>query len=236
MSLFRWFSKKKATPVDTQDVSSSGFGTVDATVPYHPPAKGRPTNVASAGAPTNRKSERVENRELLYAVVRESMTRVGILSSSYKFKVLSLDSRGSQYLIMMDLARLLAGETERLSEIEALIAQSAKSRHDILVTSLYWRVSEQVTVGLTPKPNSNYGGGLGNSPMPSPTKPQYEPLHDEEVAAFKRALSAQVKPLSSPGEIVQSGRQPPKLMPSFADTEIGEPPPGLSGTQYGELN
>lgn len=236
MSLFRWFSKKKAAQVDTSDVSSSGFGTVDATVPYHPPAKGRSTNVASEGVPTNRKSERLENRELLYAVVRESMTRVGILSSSYKFKVLSLDSRGSQYLIMMDLARLLAGETERLSEIEALIAQSAKSRHDILVTSLYWRVSEQVTVGLSQKPNSVSGGSPGNPPLATPAGPRYEPLHVDEVVAFKKALSAQAKPLSSPGEIIQSGRKSPKPMPSFADTEIGEPPSGLSGTQYGELN
>ncbi len=163
------------------------------------------------------------------------MTRVGILSSSYKFKVLSLDSRGSQYLIMMDLARLLAGEAERLSEIEALIAQSAKSRHDILVTSLYWRVSEQVTAGLTQKPNPISGGGSGNPPVATPASPQYEPLNEDEVAAFKQALAVKVKPLSSPGEIVQSGRNPPKPMPSFADTEIGEPPSGLSRTQYGEL-
>ena len=164
------------------------------------------------------------------------MTRVGILSSSYKFKVLSLDSRGSQYLIMMDLARLLAGEAERLSEIEALIAQSAKSRHDILVTSLYWRVSELVTVGLTQTANPISGDGSSNTPFPSHTRPQYEPLHEEEVAVFKKPLSVQVKPLSSPGEIVHSGRKNPKSMPCFADTEIGEPPLGLSRTQYGDLN
>jgi hypothetical protein len=61
------------------------------------------------GIRTNHRSEWLESRKLLYAEVRESMTRAGILSSSYKFKVLSLDSRSDQYLIMMDLGRLLNG-------------------------------------------------------------------------------------------------------------------------------
>ena len=38
------------------------------------------------------------------------MTRAGILSSGYKFKVLSLDPRGRQYLIMMDLTDQSAGD------------------------------------------------------------------------------------------------------------------------------
>ena len=77
------------------------------------------------------------------------MIKAGVLSSTYKFKVLSLDSRGRQYLIMMDLARQYAGETARLAEIEGLIAQHAKVRHDILVTAVYWRVNEHVTAGLS---------------------------------------------------------------------------------------
>ena len=70
------------------------------------------------------------------------------LSASYKFKVLSLDQRGRQFLVMMDLAREYGGETARLSEIEALIAQTAKTRYDILVTAVYWRINDHVAVGL----------------------------------------------------------------------------------------
>ena len=70
-------------------------------------------------------------RELLYTVVREAMNKMGVLSSSYKFKVLSLDSRGRQYLVMMDVQRLQTGEVGRLAEIETLIAQTAKARHDM---------------------------------------------------------------------------------------------------------
>ena len=65
----------------------------------------------------------------------------GVLSASYKFKVLSLDSRGANYLIMMDLSSQAADEVARLSEIESLIAQNAKARFEILVSAVYWRLS-----------------------------------------------------------------------------------------------
>jgi hypothetical protein len=183
----------------------------------------------------------LERREQLYAVVRESMTRVGVLSSSYKFKVLSLDSHGRQYLIMMDLAKLHAGETGRLAEIETLIAQSAKSRHDILVTSVYWRLNEHVTAGLTRPAGAPT---LPRAPLPAAqtsvadaAKSRYEPLHADEVAAFKQALASVVAPtvLSAPGEIVHSGRRNPAPQPSFEDTELDERQAPLSGTQYGDL-
>src|SRR5574343_431788 len=55
---------------------------------------------------------------LLYTVVRDAMVRAGVLSASYKFKVLSLDQRGRQFLVMMDLAREYGGETARLRSEE----------------------------------------------------------------------------------------------------------------------
>jgi hypothetical protein len=180
---------------------------------------------------------------LLYSVVREAMIRVGVLSSSYKFKVLSLDSRGRQYLIMMDLARQYAGETARLAEIEGMIAQTAKSLHDILVTAVYWRVNEHVTAGVTAKL------APAAAPAPRPNKPAasavpvapaltgYEPLHPDEVAAFKQALASVSAPKSlvAPGEIIHSGRRNPAPPPNFEDTELDDRPSPLSGTQYGDL-
>jgi hypothetical protein len=237
MSLFQWFAKKPV-PASRTDFASSEFGHVDATVPFHPKRKSRSTGSISASNPSKRKNDRLEKRELLYAVIRESMTRAGVLSSSYKFKVLSLDSLGSQYLIMMDLVRLQTAEMERLAEIETLIAQSAKSRHEILVTSLYWRVSDQVTTGLSRVPQMatvlSQAIPVGASPV-SPTT-GYEPLQSAEIAAFKLALATSPKPLASPGEIFYSGRRNPEPPVTFADTEIGEPPAALSGTQYGDLS
>ena len=171
----------------------------------------------SNAQPANRKGERMARRELLYTVVRESMANAGVLSSSYKFKVLSLDARGRQFLVMVDLARGNGGETARLAEIEALIAQGAKGRHDIVVTAVYWRTNEHVAVGdpaarlprthnSRPAPLDSQPGALEPHPAPlnskpapltaapltaaAPTRSRFEPIQADEVAAFKRALAA----------------------------------------------
>lgn len=247
MSLLNWFTKKPSAG-SSMPIESSGLGHVDATVPFSSSGKLRgrvPTT--PPGSAANRKGERLERREMLYAVVREAMIRAGVLSSTYKFKVLSLDSRGRQYLIMMDMARQYAGETARLAEIEGLIAQHAKTRHDILVTAVYWRINEHVTAGLsrvsasTVVPIRPVAADRPTAAAPAatavPSKPAYEPLHPEEVAAFKNALAsvAAPGPLSAPGEIVKSGRRNPAPPPTFDDTEFDDRPSPLSGTQYGEL-
>ena len=94
------------------------------------------------------------------AVGRNPALEPGVLLASYKFKVLSLDQRGRQFLVMMDLAREFGGETVRLSEIEALIAQTAKARYDILVTAVYWRINDHVAVGIPQKGIAPLGASL----------------------------------------------------------------------------
>ena len=86
-----------------------------------------------------RKSVRLGQRELLYGAVRDVMIRAGVLVASYRFKVLSLDAQGREYLIMMDLLKVDMGDLKRLGEIEAMIVQAAKVRHDLVVTGVYWR-------------------------------------------------------------------------------------------------
>ncbi len=240
MSFLNWFTKKPPV-APLAAIESSGLGHVDATVPLSGSGKGRARlPSASPGSAANRKGERLERREMLYAVVREAMIKAGVLSSSYKFKVLSLDSRGRQYLIMMDLAKQHAGETGRLAEIEGLIAQYARHRHDIAVTAVYWRINEHVSAGLSrsPMPSSAAVPPVVNAPPTAKSKPAYEPLHPDEVAAFKQALSSVpvVSALSAPGEIVHSGRRNPAPQPEFSDTELDDRPSPLSGTQYGDLN
>lgn len=237
MSLFGWFSRKPHEQAPSAE--SSGLGHMDATVPYLPGGKGRvKAPVSVPGSPANRKNERLERRELLYAVVRESMTRAGLLSTSYKFKVLSLDSRGRQYLIMMDMARQNVGDSARLADMEGHIAKIAKTRHDILVTAVYWRVNEHVTAGLASSTPAQAHVPRPAVGAPSvPVAPRFEPLQADEVAAFKQALASIPAPaaLSAPGEIVRSGRRNP-APPSFQDTELEDRQSPLSGTQYGDLN
>lgn len=251
MSLLNWFSKKPPAR-NSVPAESSGLAHVDATEPFSASGKGQArASVPPPGSAANRKNERLERREMLYSVVREAMIRVGVLSSSYKFKVLSLDSRGRQYLIMMDLARQYIGDPARLSEVEGLIAQAAKTRHDILVTAVYWRVNEHVTAGVTARltptavPAAAPVAAVASAQKPATAAAVpvaaaltgYEPLHPEEVVAFKQALAsvATPRPLVAPGEIIRSGRRNPAPQPSFDDTEMDDRPSPLSGTQYGDL-
>ena len=179
MSLFSWFSRKPAPPKAkprSAGAEPSGLLNADATAPLAPGRPGQPLlQPVPPEHAANRKNERMERRELLYTVVRDAMVRAGVLSASYKFKVLSLDQRGRQFLVMMDLAREYGGETARLSEIEALIAQTAKTRYDILVTAVYWRINDHVAVGLPQKgitpttvPSAAAPQGVVRKPVPAP--------------------------------------------------------------------
>lgn len=262
MSIFSWFTRKPA-PTGARNLEPSGLLNNDATVPLVPGRDGRtmPEPAVPEHA-ANRKNERMERRELLYSVVRDAMVRAGVLSASYKFKVLSLDQRGSQFLVMMDLARAFGGDTARLSEIEALIAQTAKSRYDIVVTAVYWRINDHVAVGipqnaatalrpaahsagapLPVRPSAPASTGVPTrpvvrpAPVVRPVPVAFDPIAADEVAAFKKALGAAERP-GAPGVSVRTGplRRPP--VEDFADTEM--PPgdargPDLSGTQYGDL-
>ena len=239
--MFNWFFRKSSAPAQTVP-ESSGLGHTDATLPFQHSDKGSTKMPVppKPGSAANRRGERLERRELLYTVVRESMTSAGVLSSGYKFKVLSLDSRGVQYLIMMDLASDYAAESARLAEMENLIAHNAKSRFGILVTSVYWRVNEKVTAGLSraPAPTSVPAAPVAAAPtVKAATVPLYEPLEPDEVAAFKKALASVPAPqtMVAPGEILHSGRRNPAPLPDFQTTEIDDRGSPLSGTQYGEL-
>lgn len=287
MSLLNWFSSRKKPEALHSAMPSSGLSRLESTKPFN----GGNTRHAATAQPANRKQERLARRELLYGVVRECMVRAGVLSSSYKFKVLSLDPRGQQFLVMVDLAQGAAGETHRLAEIEAMVAQSAKSRHDILVTAVYWRSNDHVAVGDPARANQK---PYVSRPMPlqpepaTPSRPQalraeparaaeaevsspaqlheapsrptplssrpaelppvapvkggpFEPLHPEEVAAFKKALASGISGAQAMAAANPNGAagQSYTLLTGFEDTELaegdGDEDQNLSGTQYGAL-
>lgn len=161
MSLFSWLSPAKPKP-PALPPETSGLSRMESTRPYN----ARTATEPAPGVPANRKAERMARRELLYAVVRENMTKAGVLSASYKFKVLSLDARGRQFLVMVDLSRASGAETDRLAEIEAMIAQSAKTRYDILVSAVYWRMNEHVAVGQPAAPAKPTAKPVVSQPAP----------------------------------------------------------------------
>jgi hypothetical protein len=162
------------------------------------------------------------------------MTKSGILSSSYKFKVLSLDSRGREYLVMVDLPPVHMAHPHRLVDIEGLIARHAKALHDILVTAVYWRVNEQVSAEATPEDVLPVVDHADLTTVEPPSRQQHED-------AFKQSFAANELdhiPLIATAAMAAVVTHPPTKPTSadFADTEIEEPHLPISGTQYGDLN
>ena len=244
MSLFSWFSSKPA-PVKVQPaVEPSGLLDADATVPLQIGRQGKPLvpSVAPEHA-ANSKNERMERRELLYTVVRDAMVCAGVLSASYKFKVLSLDQRGRQFLVMMDLAREYGGETVRLSEIEVLIAQTAKTRFDILVTSVYWRINDHVTVGLPQKGIIPQGAALpaqapaaaaavrrppiGTSAVPVPAAASVPSPASSRLPPIRPAVpvpsAAPLRPVARAPVPAEAARTPSVVPPPAADAAQRQP-------------
>lgn len=221
--------------------------------PPQQPQKTGPTSQPTDDdqAALDRKIQRLERRELLYAVVRESMARVGVLSSSYKYKVLSLDSRGNQYLIMMDLPQEMADNIGQLAEIEEVVKQNARQRHHIEVTAVYWRIQDMAKAAVLRKPKAEAQAApvateaphdpIISAPVSSRAQ-RFEPIRPDEVQAFKQALasgkprgapSSRPKPASrqdfAPTEFLPSGFEPTRLREDDADRMP------LSRTQYGDL-
>lgn len=240
MSIFHWFNKKKPSAA----VSSEGALKL---------IQGVGTVTAPGSHATDRKTARLERRQLLYGVVRDSMIAAGVLAVSYKFKVLALDAAGRKYIVMMDLADKVTSDTAVLGKIEALMAQSAKMRHDILVTAVYWRVSDSLldssasaqhvhTTQVGRQACESKAAGQPDWPAEEDQQiPRFQPLQQDEVAAFKRALASAsaLMPLSESGKIVRTGRRNPAPPEEFEDTQMvdqDEHASPLGVTQYGELN
>jgi hypothetical protein len=251
MSLFSWLSQSKSAKP-----AADGAG-----APRGGDAKGA---AAPAADPTQRKSERMARRELLYSVVRESMARAGVLSSSYKFKVLSLDAAGRQFLVMVDLAGSEKADRDLLSDIEQVIAQRAKTRHELTVSAVYWRRNDQVGVGApriaasrsqvrTAQPASgpSQPAELASEPAPllQSSGPQaaplasaggVDPIQDDELEALRAALANGLG--GAAGAVPTPGRGKPRdggaaRESGFPDTQVrgDDRARTLSSTQAGDL-
>jgi hypothetical protein len=201
MSLFSWFFRKPqakapaarprpaAPPLRAEAAPLAGARN------SKPLLEPQPTPEQLAG----RKNERMERRELLYTVVRDAMVRAGVLSAGYKFKVLSLDQRGAQFLVMMDLVPEYGSDTARLSEIEAMIAQAARTRFDILVTAVYWRVNDQAAGSRRAAAAPAPAAAPGTAPAPlAPASPIIAAPRPAPARNGNPVLSSRPAPLVPP--------------------------------------
>lgn len=240
MSLFNWFSGKSAqVKVEVDDDSGSSMR--DSRGRAHSQPRFAHDSINRGD---ERKAKRHARREQLYQAVRESMTLSGVLSASYKFKVLSLDQVGDQFLVMMDVERAFASQVDKLADVENRIVQTAKTRFEIQVTSVYWRIAALSGLrNMSAAPDQITAMYVGQHAQPaSPKKPasRYAPIQADEVAAFKQALAAASATAAISTDAsgkIHSGPRSYTLLTGFEDTEMAESviAPALSATQYGDL-
>ena len=231
MSLFSWLFPKKLRQSSVEM-----------------PARNAPTHTPSTGSGSTspNKGHRTERRERLYTVIREAMLHTGMLPSSYKFKVLSLDSRARRFMVMIDLAHEHGDNQSRQSQIEKRIMEMARARDKIVVTSVYWRLSSSVSA-MQPAGHAN--AWRASTPMSlsdsrpmafvqSQPAPAADPVDPLEVEAFRNAFKKAAAP--SPQVAPPKPARPAPtytLLTGFEETELpDEGNQALSGTQYGALN
>jgi hypothetical protein len=160
------------------------------------------------------KKRRSARRENLYAVVRENMIRAGVLSSAYKFKVLTLDNEGLTHTVLIDIrSDALAQVTDGQNGLELGLRKLADERLGLEVKSVYWR-TWSIEVAPAPRKPGPFG---------------HDEITAEEIAALQQALhvsAAQAPAHTSPRDFEATRPQMPTR------TRRDHP---LSDTQHGDL-
>lgn len=222
MSLMNWLQAKKSQPMRNGGKTRLRKSFGQTTLPLISPRRGR----------------RILRREQLFSVVRESMIRGGVLSTSYEFKVLTLDANGDSFLVLIDLA--LPADVmpdEYLLEIERWVQNSSQSRHGMNIPSVYWRrkaVHDQRGLALRAAVAAQtQRAAVTESPTAIAAPPvsvhpgRIQAVEAGEVEAFREALAAGATPLR---------RGPPDAADFMGPTpESHSDFSALSETQYGKL-
>lgn len=179
--------------------------------------------------------------DLLAKVIKESMTHMGAVSSSYRFKCLSQDAQATSFIVLIDLPNGTKVDQKKLGDIEVILRRSAHSRYEIRVKSIYWRFDQSqpvptvITPAGAPMKSIDLSGLI--EPIPVSDSPNalaanddqptriadYEPATSDELAALNRQFSDSCKGPARP----------------WRDTEVleGEDEIAVLGaTQYAKLN
>ena len=94
---------------------------------------------------------RNDRRDLLYGVVRDTMVKAGILSSSYRFKLMSLDTDGTLYSVMVDIAQEYGVQHELIRRLENELTRSAFKNGKLRISGVYWRSTDTLCSSLVTK-------------------------------------------------------------------------------------
>lgn len=169
------------------------------------------------GTNLDQRQRRNARRETLYTIIRECMIRSSVLSSAYKFKVLTLDPDGQSHLVLVDIR---AGALQHVPggphALETDLRQLASERAKLTVKSVYWRDIDNHPV-KRPAPVA-----------PAPAPDTHEEITHDEIAALHQALGDFKRP---PGSDAPPNFEPTRPMirrPNRSDHP-------LSDTQMGSL-
>ncbi|WP_341911591.1 hypothetical protein [Polaromonas sp. YR568] len=131
-------------------------------------------------------------REMLFDSVKATMESRGILSASYRFKVVRADKRGHSFVVMVDLSTDFMeseqGQQKSLAALGAIIGKNALARYGLGVPAVYWRVNEELK-GFDPqraeaKANPD---NISAEAMRASNLRRYERATAQELAAFESA-------------------------------------------------
>lgn len=129
-------------------------------------------------------------REMLFDSVQSTMQSRGILSESYRFKVVRADKRGHSFVVMVDLSSdFMDGEQGQQRSLMALgdaIRKNALSRYGIGVPAVYWRVNEEIKASDTPRVEKP-PAVVTPEALRSANMRRYERATAQDLAAFESA-------------------------------------------------
>jgi hypothetical protein len=153
-------------------------------------AKSAPAGPETAPVRMNLEERMEFRREMLYEAIKVTMQAHGILSASYRFRVVRNDRRGHMYSVLMDLSTdFLHNREGRQAQLLALgdaIGKNAAARYAIMVSGVYWRVNDQIQGFETSRPGAEPDADDMAPDMP-PRRGKARARADE-LAAFEAAL------------------------------------------------
>jgi hypothetical protein len=175
------------------------------------------------------KKMRHERRDQLYGVVRDVMKRSEVLAPHYKFKVLSLDTQGSQFLVMIDVMSGPIMSAGTLTISKTCLATAAEDRHALRVKAVYWRQLRVLPVsgarGSCKPPSQQWCRHRWSQRVRAPApvgrggeKSQgFEPIGQDEMMAFKQAIASAVTVIAPVVSRVRASQAPRQVLktPSY---------------------
>jgi hypothetical protein len=153
-------------------------------------AKSAPAGPETAPVRMNLEERMEFRREMLYEAIKVTMQAHGILSASYRFRVVRNDRRGHMYSVLMDLSTDFLhnreGRQAQLVVLGAAIGKNAAARYAIIVSGVHWRVNDQIQGFETSRPGAEPDADDMAPDMP-PRRGKARARADE-LAAFEAAL------------------------------------------------